>query len=110
MYGDVTNSPFALTYPFPLSQAFFIGFSDSAVKHLPAIKLKDSRPAAAFSLGRQRVVSGRCLWEGGGGRRELGIINGTIERVMPLWFQLTSELCSDKISWLPTNFSKNQML
>lgn len=84
MYGDVTDSLFACTYPFPLLQAFFISFSDSAVKHLPAIKLNDSRPAAAFSLGWQRVVSSRCLWEGGGGRRELGVINGTIEWVMPL--------------------------
>lgn len=32
----------------------------------------------------QRVVSGRCVWEGGGGRWELGVINGTIEWVMPL--------------------------
>lgn len=110
MYGEVTNSPFARAHPFPLLQAFFIGFSDWTVKHLPAIPRDDSGPAAAFPLGRQRVVSGRCLWEGGGGRRELGIINGTIEWVMPLWFQLTSELCSDKISWLPTNSSKTQML
>lgn len=27
MYGDVTNSPFSGTYPFPLLQAFLIGFS-----------------------------------------------------------------------------------
>lgn len=102
MYGDVTSSLSSSTRPFPLSQAFFTGSRGSGVPAPAAIQLGDRGPGAAVPCGRW----GR---EAAGGRQELGVINGTIEWVMPLWFQLTSELCSDKSSWLPTNFSKNQM-
>lgn len=50
MYGDVTDSPFTGTYPFPPVQAFFfISFSDSAVEHIPATVPNGGRAAAAPS-------------------------------------------------------------
>lgn len=60
MYGDVTNSLFAHTYPFPLWQAVLTGSSDSAVKHLPGIKQNDSRTATALPFGPQPAVTGWC--------------------------------------------------
>lgn len=62
-----------------------------------------SVPPSVAASGQRLMFMGRWRWE-------LGVINRTIEWVMLLWFQLTSALCSDKISCSPTNFTKNQML
>lgn len=68
-----------------------------------------SQPSSWVTGAGGSCPHGRWGQEAAGGGQEPAVINGTIERVTPLWFQLTPELCSDKISWLPTNFSKIQM-
>lgn len=70
-----------------------MGSSDSGVAGLCP-----SHPAGGQELVAA-VPCGQWGQEAAGGRQEPGVINGTMERVTPLWFQLTPELCSDEISW-----------